>query len=115
MNVMENFIGTDDIRTVFIIECENGKSIRLHSYFEEENEIFLLPGTYFQVKGKWKAADNLYMIGLTEKSPPYATITPPFDNSVTLAKELIDSSLDSCSSSECTYESSIIFNRPNSE
>ncbi|CAF1446353.1 unnamed protein product [Adineta ricciae] len=109
MNVMENFIGTEDIRTIFIIECENGKSIRLHSYFEEENEILLLSETYFQVKGKWKAADNLYMIQLREKSPPYATITPPFDNSLTMAKEFIDSSLDSCSSSECTGMSSVSY------
>ena len=79
MNVMETFIGSEGDRTIFNIECINGKSIRSHSHFKEENEILLMPGSYFQVISKWKPAKNLYIIHLREKTPPYVTMVPPFD------------------------------------
>jgi len=81
MEVMETFIGTKGDRTIFTIECINGKAIQAHSYFKEENEILLIPGTYFQVVSKWQPAENLYMIHLREKIPPYQTVAPPFHSS----------------------------------
>jgi hypothetical protein len=79
MNVMETFVGSEGDRTIFNIECINGKSIQSHSYFKEENEILLMPGSYFQIVSKWKAAKGLYIIHLREKIPSYQTIAPPFD------------------------------------
>ncbi|CAF1228265.1 unnamed protein product [Rotaria sordida] len=79
MPIMETFIGSNGVRTLFTIECTNGKVIKAHSYFKEENEILLMPGSYFQVVGKWKPATDLYMIHLREKTPPYQTIVRPFD------------------------------------
>jgi hypothetical protein len=79
MNVMETFVGSESDRTIFNIECINGKSIQAHSYFKEENEILLMPGSYFQVVSKWEPAKDLYIIHLREKVPPYQTMAPPFD------------------------------------
>jgi hypothetical protein len=79
MNVMETFVGSEGDRTIFNIECINGKSIQSHSHFKEENEILLMPGSYFQVVSKWKPAKGLYIIQLQEKVPPYPTMAPPFD------------------------------------
>jgi hypothetical protein len=79
MNVMETFVGSEGDRTIFNIECINGKSIQAHSYFKEENEILLMPGSYFQIVSKLKAAKGLYIIHLQEKVPPYQTMAPPFD------------------------------------
>ncbi|CAF1420231.1 unnamed protein product [Adineta ricciae] len=79
LNVMEAFIGTHGSRTIFNIECFNGKPIRPHSHFQDEEEILLLPGTYFKVVDKWNAGNGLFIVHLKEEIPPYETLTPPFD------------------------------------
>ena len=79
MKIMETFVGSKGARTIFNIECINGKALQAHSYFKEENEISLMPGSYFQVVSKWEPASELYMIHLREKTPPYQTIATPFD------------------------------------
>ena len=81
MKTMETFAGSNGDRTIFTIECINGKVIQKHSYFKEENEILLMPGSYFQIVDKWKPAKDFYMIHLREKIPPYETIAPPFGQS----------------------------------
>ena len=81
MNVMERFVGRSGIRTIFMIECINGKAIRSHSFYKDENEIILMPGTYLRVIGKWSPADGLHMIHLREETPPCQLVTPPFDYS----------------------------------
>jgi hypothetical protein len=45
----EEFLGEIGFRTMFTIECLNGKEIRKHSYFSSEDEILLLPATHFKV------------------------------------------------------------------
>ncbi|CAF1026179.1 unnamed protein product [Rotaria sordida] len=66
------------VRTLFTIECNNGKAIRAHSHYSEENEILLLPGTYFRVVGKSSPAKDLYIIHLRETAPPRPYLEPPF-------------------------------------
>ncbi|CAF3974375.1 unnamed protein product [Rotaria sp. Silwood1] len=46
VSVLESdlFLGQEGKRTMFHIECFNGKKIREHSSFEDEDEILLLPG-----------------------------------------------------------------------
>ena len=78
MNTIERFIGRSAIRTIFMIECINGKSIKAHSFHQDENEIILMPGTYLRVIGKWSPADNLYMIHLQEEKTPCQLLAPPF-------------------------------------
>ncbi|CAF1566873.1 unnamed protein product, partial [Rotaria sordida] len=78
MRVMEQFVGTSGVRTLFTIECTSGKAIRAHSHYNEENEILLLPGTYFRIVNKWSPAKDLYMIHLRETPPPRQFLEPPF-------------------------------------
>ncbi|CAF2996617.1 unnamed protein product [Rotaria socialis] len=74
------YLGKTGPRTLFNIECKNGKSIKPHSYFNQEDEILLLPGFYFEVVSKVRAANDLYIIQLRELSPPYVLLEPPFSN-----------------------------------
>ena len=78
---MEEFLGNKGERTLFNIECTNGKAIRAHSHFQTEEEILLLPGTFLQVVSKWSPSKDLHIIHLREATPPYQTIVPPFDTS----------------------------------
>ncbi len=74
----EQFVGNSGERTVFKINCTKGRCIGSHSYFREEKEILLMPGTYLEVLNKWTNADGLHMIELQELEPPHQLITPPF-------------------------------------
>ncbi|CAF0775594.1 unnamed protein product [Adineta ricciae] len=78
MKVMEQFVGTTGVRTLFNIECINGKAIQKHSFYKDESEVLLLPGTYFRVVGKWSPAKDLYMIQLRETPAPHVYLEPPF-------------------------------------
>lgn len=78
LEVAEQFVKNSDQRTFFKIECINGRYIQSYSYFQNEKEILLLPGTYLLVLKKWTQADGAHMIELQEIQPPYQLITPPF-------------------------------------
>ncbi|CAM2710070.1 unnamed protein product [Rotaria socialis] len=78
LNVTEQFVGKSGVRTLFTIECINGKAIRAHSHYKEESEILLLPGTYFRVVGKSNPAKDLYIIHLRETPAPRQYLEPPF-------------------------------------
>ncbi|CAF1446640.1 unnamed protein product [Adineta ricciae] len=78
---IETFIGNNQTKTIFNIECSYGKFIQSHSYYRRENEILLLPGTYFQIVDKMKVSNDLFIIHLREKMPPFQTITSPFHDS----------------------------------
>ncbi|CAF1423770.1 unnamed protein product, partial [Rotaria sordida] len=78
VDVMEQFVGKSGVRTLFNIECINGKAIRAHSHYKKESEILLLPGTYLRVVGKWSPAKDLYIIHLRETPAPRPFLEPPF-------------------------------------
>jgi hypothetical protein len=82
VDIMERFVGTSGIRTLFNIECINGKAIRSHSFFKKESEILLLPGTYFRVVGKWSPAKDLYIIHLRETPATRPYLEPPFQSAL---------------------------------
>jgi hypothetical protein len=76
----ESFLGQDGKRTIFSIECFNGKKIREHSSFEEEDEILLLPGSQFYVKGHLqpsKKDPDLIIIQLVQVQPPHILLEEP--------------------------------------
>ena len=73
------YTGTSGTRTMFSIETNNGKLIRSHSYFQQEDEILLPPGIYLQVIDKFSSAEGLNIIHLREISPPYKLLADPFD------------------------------------
>ncbi|CAF3393526.1 unnamed protein product, partial [Rotaria sp. Silwood2] len=81
LSIIEGFLGVEGERTLFNIQCINGKAIRAHSHFETEEEILLMPGTYLQVVGKCRPSKDLHIIQLREAPAPYQTIVPPFDTS----------------------------------
>jgi hypothetical protein len=64
----EQNLGKKGLRTIFCIECENGKSIANHSYFQE-NEIILMPGFHFEVLDHWSPEKDLFFIQLREIQP----------------------------------------------
>jgi hypothetical protein len=72
-------LDTTGERTLFSIECLHGKSISNHSYFKHtENEIILMPGSYFEVIGQSNPSPQRHIIYLKEISPPITLIKPPF-------------------------------------
>ena len=81
MSVLESpqYVGKSGPRTLFSIETKNGKLMRGHSYFEQEDEIILAPGRYFRVIDKLNPAPDLHIIHLREIASPYPMISDPFD------------------------------------
>ncbi|CAF4195383.1 unnamed protein product, partial [Adineta steineri] len=82
LEIMEQFVGKSGVRTLFSIECINGKDIRPHSFYKKEHEILLLPGTYFRVISKWSPAKDLYIIHLRETPAPRPYLEPPFGSTL---------------------------------
>jgi NAD:arginine ADP-ribosyltransferase len=81
----DEFLGKHGLRTIFSIECINGKSIGNHSYFKNtEKEIILMPGSYFEVIGQLNPAPELHFIQLKEISPPITLVKPPFSTSTNI-------------------------------
>ncbi|CAF2260611.1 unnamed protein product [Rotaria magnacalcarata] len=76
----ESFLGQEEKRTMFSIECFNGKKIRSHSSLEEEDEILLLPGSQFIVKSHLqpsKKDPDLIIIQLRQVEPPFVLLEEP--------------------------------------
>ena len=84
MNVLKNpmYLGDRGTRTLFSIEIFNGKSIKAHSFFKKEKEVLLLPGTYFEVTGHLDSGNDLNIIHLKQKHPPFVLLEPPFRQEV---------------------------------
>jgi hypothetical protein len=73
------FLGKTGIRTIFSIECIYGKSVVNHSYFRHtEQEVILMPGSYFEVIGQLNPAPKLHIIQIKEILPPITLVKPPF-------------------------------------
>ncbi|CAF1436608.1 unnamed protein product [Rotaria sordida] len=74
----EQFLSSSRVGTLFEIECLNGKSIKQHSFYGQEEEILLLPSSYFEVVRKRMVVDDLCVIYLRELLPPFSLLEPPF-------------------------------------
>jgi hypothetical protein len=73
------FLGKTGERTIFSIECIHGKSIVNHSYFKtKEDEVILMPGSYFEVIGQVNPTPQLHIIQLKQITPPITLLEPPF-------------------------------------
>ncbi|CAF1240140.1 unnamed protein product [Rotaria sordida] len=66
---------------MFIIECMNGKIIQKYSHFPDENEVVLLPCSYFEVLDKIDQGNGLRTIHIKQIQPPVLLIQPPFSTS----------------------------------
>ncbi|CAF4224414.1 unnamed protein product, partial [Adineta steineri] len=84
IEVLENeqFLGKTGQRTLFTIECDSGKDIGGHSYFQSEKEVLLLAARQFMVVGCLRPAPGLHMIQLKETKPPITLLQPVTNQSV---------------------------------
>ncbi|CAF1191105.1 unnamed protein product [Rotaria sp. Silwood1] len=63
----EEFLGKSTQRTLFYIECINGKLIQNYSYSSPaDEEVLLLPGTEFLITGKKRANRGVTIVHLRE-------------------------------------------------
>jgi hypothetical protein len=78
MGVLENeqFLGKTGKRTMFAIECDSGKDISRHSYYQSEKEILLLAARKFIVESSLQPAPGLHMIQLKEIPSPISLLQP---------------------------------------
>jgi hypothetical protein len=81
MNTLESdqFLGKHGVRTIFCIKCLNGKNITEHSYYKNQEEVILMPGSYFIVEGILNPAIDLHIIQIKEIQSPYPLDEPSID------------------------------------
>ena len=72
------YLGNAGSRTLFSIEVFNARNVSAHSYFQMEDEILLLPGTYMEVRSQLHPAAGLHIIHLKQKIPEKVLLEPPF-------------------------------------
>jgi hypothetical protein len=70
----QQFLGKSGKRTLFTIECDSGKDISRHSYYQTENEILLLAARQFVVISSCQPASKLNMIQLKEIPSPISLL-----------------------------------------
>jgi len=68
-SVLKNFLGQTEEQTMFYIECIRGYKIKNYSSIPIEDEVVLLPGSYFQVTDNVNLGNNLIMIKLQQINP----------------------------------------------
>jgi hypothetical protein len=86
LTVLENsvYLSNAGERTLFSVEAMNGRIIRAHSYFDYEDEILLLPGTYMEVHSQITPAPDLHIIHLKQHTPTTTLLELPFEGSDTV-------------------------------
>ena len=72
----EEYCGKTGKRTIFIIDSISGKNIRDYSYFQEEDEMLLLPATQFQVVECYEREPDFYEIHLKEMDASHSLRAP---------------------------------------
>lgn len=82
LSILESnaFLGKKDKRAIFAVECFDGRSIRQLSSVKTEDEVLLLPGTQFVVKGILAPSENdsgLTIIQLKQVRPPFTLLEEP--------------------------------------
>ena len=81
LTVLENntYLGNTGKRTLFSVETINGRTIRAHSHFVNEDEILLLPGTRMIVQSQLSPAPDLHIIHLKQIIPDEILLKPPVE------------------------------------
>jgi hypothetical protein len=72
----EKYCGKTGTRTLFSIECESGKDISRHSYYESDNEVLLPAAGQFQVISCLQQGSDLHMIHMKEIPSPFSLLHP---------------------------------------
>jgi len=78
IDVLESmqFMGKLGERTMFVIECSSAKNISKHTYFQNEDEVVILPATRFSVVSCQTDVHGLHRIYLKEIPPPFTLLEP---------------------------------------
>ena len=86
MTVLNNkmYLGNAGPRTLFSIEAINGRTIRAHSHFANEDEILLPPGTHMIVQSQLNPAPGLHIIHLKQVIPRETLLELPFKGDLIL-------------------------------
>ena len=69
IHVTGTFLSKTQKRTLFHIKCYEGKMIKNHSEFPNENETILPPGMYLKVISTLLVSEDVYIVEL-EQVPP---------------------------------------------
>ncbi|CAF0788757.1 unnamed protein product [Adineta steineri] len=69
--ILESFMQKTGPRTVFTVECKNGKDISRHSFYPAEKEMLLMPGFYYEVTSVFQPAHEMHIINLKEIDAPW--------------------------------------------
>ena len=77
----ELYLGQTGERTLFSVEIINGRDISSHSYYKNEDEVLLLPGTYMEVRSQLNPAPDMHIIHLRQTIPTSMLLEPPFEGS----------------------------------
>ncbi|CAF4064313.1 unnamed protein product, partial [Rotaria magnacalcarata] len=65
-SVVEHFMGSSSVLTLFSIECKAAKYISPFSYFPREDEVLLMPGFAYQVIDQYLEGSDIIIIRLKE-------------------------------------------------
>ncbi|CAF2131974.1 unnamed protein product [Rotaria magnacalcarata] len=76
VDVLQSFMNTIGVRTLFAIECLSGKDIQHHSLYPNEQEILLNAGVRFQVTAHFQPSNDLHIIQLKQLEQPSSRIHP---------------------------------------
>ncbi|CAF1250620.1 unnamed protein product [Rotaria magnacalcarata] len=72
LDILESdiYMGKVGKRTLFSIESFDGRRVSNYSDYPTEDDILLLPGTYFEVISQLNPAQDLWIIHLKQQMPP---------------------------------------------
>ncbi len=102
IEALNQFLNKHGKRTLFSIDCINGKSVANHSYYKKEKEIILMPGSYFEVMGQLNVSPEVHIIHLKEILPPITLVKPPFSKSTNISSSSIVDKTNTFSQSTST-------------
>ncbi|CAF1350349.1 unnamed protein product [Rotaria magnacalcarata] len=77
----DRLLGTRGIRTIFKIECQTGKAISKHSYYDDIEEILLLPGIQLEVLSQNRPSTDVCIIHLREIESSVSYLQSPLTSS----------------------------------
>jgi hypothetical protein len=70
----EKLFGKTTTRTLFFIDCDSGKDISQHSYYESDDEVLLPVARQFKVIDLAQLTPDLHIIQLREIQPPLSLL-----------------------------------------
>lgn len=76
------------MRTLFIINCVNGKKIASHSFLKNEEEVILMPGSSFRITSAVNMVDGLHIIHVQQIKLRNKFLKPVVSRVLTFVKDL---------------------------